>query len=69
MWGARAESRSWRIGSLVLMLAAVLKVFLVDASELDGLVRVASFVALGFSLIGIGWFYTRQLAGVKRAEE
>jgi hypothetical protein len=23
--------------------------------------RVASFMALGFSLIGIGWVYTRQL--------
>ena len=23
--------------------------------------RIASFLALGFSLIGIGWFYTRQL--------
>ncbi|MEP3052026.1 MAG: DUF2339 domain-containing protein [Erythrobacter sp.] len=67
MWGARAQSRSWRVGSLVLMLAAVLKVFLLDAAELDGLLRVASFVALGFSLIGIGWFYTRQLAGMKTA--
>jgi uncharacterized membrane protein len=67
LWGARAQSRSWRIGSLVLMLGAVLKVFLLDASGLDGLVRVASFVALGFSLIGIGWFYTRQLASAKTA--
>ena len=28
---------------------------------LAGLARIASFMALGFSLIGIGWFYTRQL--------
>lgn len=65
-WGARVESRSWRIGSLALMLTAVLKVFIFDASALDGLLRVASFIALGLSLIGIGWFYTRQLAGVRR---
>jgi uncharacterized membrane protein len=60
-WGSRTHSRSWRIGSLVLMLLAVGKVFLVDAAGLEGLLRVASFMALGFSLIGIGWVYTRQL--------
>ena len=59
--GARAGLRSWRIGSLVLMVLAVLKVFLVDAAGLEGLARIASFMALGFSLIGIGWFYARQL--------
>lgn len=60
-WGSRRAERSWRIGSLVLMLLAVGKVFLVDAAGLEGLLRVASFMALGFSLIGIGWVYTRQL--------
>lgn len=62
-WGARRHLRSWRIGSLVLMVLAVLKVFLVDAADLEDLARIASFVALGFSLIGIGWFYARQLRG------
>lgn len=61
LWGIRARRRSWRIASLVLMLAAVAKVFLFDASGLEGLLRIASFVALGFSLIGIGWLYSRQL--------
>ena len=65
LWGTNKHSRSWRIGSLVLMLGAVLKVFLFDANGLEGLIRIASFVALGFSLIGIGWFYARQL----RSEE
>lgn len=63
LWGIRARSRDWRIGSLVLMLAAVAKVFLLDASGLEGLMRIASFVALGFSLIGIGWLYSRSLGG------
>ncbi|MCB2067211.1 MAG: DUF2339 domain-containing protein, partial [Erythrobacter sp.] len=40
-WGSRTGQRSWRIGSLVLMLLAVLKVFLVDAAGLEGLLRVA----------------------------
>lgn len=60
-WGSRTAKRSWRVGSLVLMLLAVGKVFLVDAAGLEGLLRIASFMALGFSLIGIGWVYTRQL--------
>ena len=54
-------ARDWRIASLVLLLAAVAKVFLLDAAGLDGLARIASFAALGFSLIGIGWLYARYL--------
>jgi uncharacterized membrane protein len=61
-WGARTGKRSWRIGSLVLIVLAVFKVFLVDTAGLEGLLRIASFMALGFSLIGIGWVYSRQLA-------
>ncbi|MBN9789026.1 DUF2339 domain-containing protein [Pseudonocardia sp. TMWB2A] len=61
LWGIRRHRRDWRIASLVLMLGAVGKVFIFDASGLTGLTRIASFVALGFSLIGIGWLYSRQL--------
>ena len=39
-YGIRAAKRDWRIASLALMLATVAKVFLRDASGLDGLVRV-----------------------------
>ncbi|HEY0595273.1 DUF2339 domain-containing protein [Sphingopyxis sp.] len=62
LWGIRRHRRDWRIASLVLMLTAAGKVFLFDASGLEGLLRIGSFVALGFSLIGIGWLYSRQLA-------
>ncbi|HEX8444316.1 MAG TPA: DUF2339 domain-containing protein [Allosphingosinicella sp.] len=65
LWGIRSGARDWRIASLVLMLAAVAKVFLLDASGLEGLMRIASFVALGLSLIGIGWLYSRSLGGVR----
>ena len=68
LWGSRSAARSWRIGSLVLMLGAVLKVFLFDTAALEGLARIASFMALGFSLIGIGWFYTRQLSRSGKAD-
>lgn len=59
--GIRQASRDWRIVSLGLMLIAVAKVFLLDASGLEGLLRIASFLALGFSLIGVGWLYSRYL--------
>ncbi|HEX6661072.1 MAG TPA: DUF2339 domain-containing protein [Sphingomicrobium sp.] len=61
LWGIWREDRDWRIASLALMLAAVGKVFLFDASGLEGVTRIASFVALGFSLIGIGWLYSLYL--------
>ncbi len=61
LWGIKAQKRDWRLGSLAFMLIATLKVFLLDASGLEGLLRIGSFIALGFSLIGIGWLYTRQL--------
>lgn len=60
-WGSWSKQRSWRIGSLILMLLAVLKVFMFDAAGLEGLARIVSFFALGVCLIGIGWFYSRQL--------
>jgi len=68
LWGITRQQRDWRIASLALMLAAVVKVFLFDASGLEGVTRIASFVALGFSLIGIGWLYSRQLGADRVAE-
>ena len=62
LWvGIRRSLREWRLASLGLMLVAVAKVFLHDAAGLDGLARIASFAALGFSLIGVGWLYSRYL--------
>lgn len=43
---------------------AVAKVFLIDMSGLEGLIRVFSFLALGFSLAGLAWLdrYARRTA-------
>jgi uncharacterized membrane protein len=68
LWGIRGQGREWRIASLALMLGAVGKVFLFDASGLQGVTRIASFVALGLSLIGIGWLYARHLGADRSAE-
>ncbi|RSU45914.1 DUF2339 domain-containing protein [Sphingomonas sp. S-NIH.Pt15_0812] len=64
--GIRRQARDWRFASLALMLVAVAKVFLFNAAGLDGLARIASFAALGFSLIGVGWLYSHYLPDASR---
>lgn len=57
--GTMQKTRMLRVASLVVMILTVSKVFLYDASELEGLYRVFSFLGLGGSLLGLSWFYTR----------
>jgi uncharacterized membrane protein len=57
--GIWKDFASLRYVSLALLLITVGKVFLIDMSELTGLLRVSSFLGLGLSLIGIGYFYQR----------
>ena len=48
-----------RYAALAVLMATVFKVFLIDMSGLTGLLRVASFLGLGLTLIGIGRIYQR----------
>ncbi|MCB1379905.1 MAG: DUF2339 domain-containing protein [Alphaproteobacteria bacterium] len=48
-----------RYAGLGVMVLVVLKVFLSDMSNLEGLYRIASFIGLGLCLVGIGWLYQR----------
>ena len=57
--GILRRSRPWRALALAVLVAAVLKAFLYDMSDLTGLLRVASFLGLGLALIGIGQIYRR----------
>src|SRR5690242_21288942 len=59
--GTWKRSQVLRYASAVVVLITVTKVFLVDASDLTGLYRVASFLGLGLSLIGTGYLYQRLL--------
>lgn len=61
-FGIRSGARDLRLAGLALLTAVTLKVFLVDAAALDGLLRIFSFLGLGIALIGIGWVYNRFLA-------
>ena len=57
--GIRFGSRTLRYASLAVLMATVAKVFIGDMAGLAGLYRVASFLLLGLSLVGIGWLYQR----------
>ncbi|WP_374377519.1 DUF2339 domain-containing protein [Dongia sp.] len=59
--GVKMRSQALRYASAVVVLLTVLKVGLIDASDLTGLYRVASFLGLGVALIGIGYLYQRIL--------
>jgi uncharacterized membrane protein len=59
--GIRLPDKALRLAGLVLLTATILKVFLVDAGELEGILRILSFLGLGIALIGIGKLYTRVL--------
>ncbi|MGB0934904.1 MAG: DUF2339 domain-containing protein, partial [Alphaproteobacteria bacterium] len=57
--GIMQKDKMLRYASLGTMVLTVSKVFLYDASNLEGLLRVMSFLGLGITLIGLSWFYTR----------
>ena len=59
--GIRLPDKALRLAGLVLLTATALKVFLVDASALEGVLRILSFLGLGVALIGIGKLYTTVL--------
>ena len=66
--GVMLASQVLRIASAALIAAAVLKVFLFDMSELEGVLRALSFIGLGAVLIGIGLFYQRLLGRARPRE-
>lgn len=54
----RLSAPVYRAG-MGLLLLVIAKIFLVDMSDLDGLLRVASFLGLGLSLLGVAYLYQR----------
>jgi uncharacterized membrane protein len=59
--GMRIPDKAVRLAGLLLLSATAAKVFLVDASKLEGVLRILSFLGLGVALIGIGKLYTAVL--------
>ena len=60
--GVLRRSRFLRLASAAYLALAVLKVFIVDLSHLEGIMRALSFIGLGLTLIGIALTYQRVLA-------
>jgi uncharacterized membrane protein len=65
--GIRTGLGDLRIAGLGLLTAVTLKVFLIDAAALEGILRILSFLGLGLALIGIGWAYGRIAAPQSRS--
>ena len=59
--GVALRSRPVRFASAAVTILTVLKVFLVDMSNLTGIYQALSFIGLGIVLLGIGWLYQRLL--------
>ncbi|HEY0112786.1 MAG TPA: DUF2339 domain-containing protein [Allosphingosinicella sp.] len=55
--GIRIPDKALRLAGLILLTATILKVFLLDAAELEGVLRILSFLGLGIALISMGKLY------------
>lgn len=60
--GIVTADRALRAAALAVGGAAILKAFLFDLADLEGLYRAASFLALGLCLVAVGWLYRRFVA-------
>ena len=67
--GIRIPDKALRLAGLVLLTATILKVFLLDAAELQGVLRILSFLGLGIALIGMGKLYGTVLRAERRVRE
>ena len=66
--GIKSVNALLRIAGLLLLTIITFKVFLIDAAQLDGVLRILSFLGLGIALIGIGWIYGKVMKTAETAE-
>jgi uncharacterized membrane protein len=59
--GFLRDSRTLRLLSAGYIILAVLKVFIIDLGNLEGVTRALSFIGLGLALVGIGLAYQKLL--------
>ena len=59
--GVVRRSQMLRLASALIIVAVILKVFLIDLSEVGGVWRALSFIGLGGVLVGVGLVYQRLL--------
>ncbi|GAA0488232.1 hypothetical protein GCM10009096_34040 [Parasphingorhabdus litoris] len=63
--GIQTTNALLRISGLLLLTLVTIKVFVIDAAQLEGILRILSFLGLGIALLGIGWIYGK----VMRSDE
>jgi len=61
VFGLAKDVRLARLASAAYIVLAVLKVFIIDLANLEGVMRALSFIGLGLVLVGIGLAYQRLL--------
>lgn len=69
MRGIKTTNALLRIAGLLLLTIVTFKVFLLDARQLEGILRILSFLGLGIALIGIGWIYGKVMRAGAAEEE
>jgi uncharacterized membrane protein len=57
--GLKIDLKRLRMAGIALLSVVILKVFLGDLSNLEGIARAASFMGLGIAMIGLGYLYQR----------
>ena len=57
--GTRWRVRDLYKSGIALLALVIAKIFIIDMSDLEGLLRVASFMGLGLSLLGLAWLHRR----------
>lgn len=67
--GIRIPDKALRLAGLILLTVTIFKVFLLDAAELEGLLRILSFLGLGIALIGMGKLYGTVLRAERRISD
>ena len=60
--GIRRRTKMLRLVALGILVLVVAKVFVIDMSELRGILRAVSFIGLGLTLMGIGLVYQRVIS-------
>jgi uncharacterized membrane protein len=57
--GIKLARQYIRYAGLGVMALVVVKVFVSDMADFEGMYRILSFIGLGLCLVGMGWLYTR----------
>jgi hypothetical protein len=57
--GLYIRERAYRIGGLILLASAIVRIFIHDVWGVDPLFRILSFIVLGVVLLGLGFIYNK----------